>query len=108
MIIGSLTVFCAAMVGGTLAFLLGRYIFRDSVYEFAQKYRIFKAIDHAIEKEGLKMGLLLRLCPIMPFTMLNYVLSLTSMNLKHFVIAMLGAVPIFLVFIYIGTTLSSI
>ena len=43
--VGSLGVFVGAWVGSTLAFLLGRYLFRSSAKNMAAKHRVIKAID---------------------------------------------------------------
>jgi uncharacterized membrane protein YdjX (TVP38/TMEM64 family) len=39
-----------------------------------------QAVEAAVEEEGWKMVLLLRLSPVIPFALLNYMLSLTSIS----------------------------
>ena len=39
-----------------------------------------QAVDAAVEEEGWKMVVLLRLSPVIPFALLNYMLSLTAIS----------------------------
>ena len=67
-----------------------------------------EAIDKAIHKEGLKLVLLLRLCPVMPFNAMNYLMGITSVEAKDYIIGCVGMIPGTLVFVFIGTTISDI
>ena len=69
---------------------------------------MFKAIDKAIESEGLKLIVLLRLCPLIPFTILNYLMGGTAISLRHYAIGSFGMIPGTIVYVFIGTTISSI
>jgi len=44
-IIASTTVFLGASLGSIMAFLLGRYLFRDCVLNMAKEYPMFEAVD---------------------------------------------------------------
>jgi uncharacterized membrane protein YdjX (TVP38/TMEM64 family) len=66
------------------------------------------AIDKAIHSEGLKLVLLLRLCPVLPFNALNYMLGITSVKARDYIIGMVGMLPGTLVYVFIGTTISDI
>ena len=54
---------------------------------------VCRAIDRAVEREGLKIVLLLRLSPIFPFNLLNYALGLTGVRFTDYVIASIGMLP---------------
>ena len=97
-----------ATVGACLAMLLGRFVFKKCVEKAADKYPVLKAIVKAIEKEGLKLIILLRLCPLIPFNTLNYVMGVTPVRFKHFAIGNIGMLPGVLVYIFIGTTISDL
>jgi uncharacterized membrane protein YdjX (TVP38/TMEM64 family) len=60
-------VFFGAFAGSVCSFLLGRYLFRDFVLRLASHYPIFQAVDRALEANGLKIMILLRLSPLIPY-----------------------------------------
>jgi uncharacterized membrane protein YdjX (TVP38/TMEM64 family) len=74
---GSVYVFVAASLGATFAFLIGRYLSRDRVVKYMEAHPKFKALDRAVAQEGLKIVFLTRLCPLLPFNLLNYALGIT-------------------------------
>ncbi|KAJ4969159.1 hypothetical protein NE237_015860 [Protea cynaroides] len=98
-----------ATVGATVAFLLGRTIGRSYVISKLKDYPKFQAVAIAIHRSGFKIVLLLRLVPILPFNMLNYLLSVTPVGLGEYVLASwLGMMPITLALVYVGTTLKDL
>ncbi|KAL8105192.1 hypothetical protein AgCh_029113 [Apium graveolens] len=110
---GLLVGFCAdsigATVGASVAFILGRTIARSFVISKSKNYPQFQAVSLAIEKSGFKIVLLLRLVPFFPFSMVNYLLSVTPVPLGQYVLASwLGMMPMTLALVYIGTTLKDI
>ena len=54
--------------------------------ELAQKNARFKAIDRAIGKNSLKVVTLLRLSPLLPLALSNYLYGLTSVDLPSYVL----------------------
>ena len=61
-----------------------------------------------MDEGGLKVLLLLRLSPVMPFVPLNYVLGLTSVRLWKFAVAsLIGALPGTLLYTYLGTVVGA-
>ena len=100
--------FIGAWIGSILAFILGKYVFREKSEEFAKKYRITKALDKAIQTEGLKVMLLLRLCPLIPFTAMNYVMGITAVTFFDYAVGGLGMIPGTIVYVFVGTTIGSI
>lgn len=58
----------------------------------------------AVEREGFKLVLLLRLSPLFPFNVLNYVLSLTRVRLGTYVAAsLIGMLPGTALDVYLGS-----
>ena len=91
-----------------LAFILGKYVFRSKSEELAAKYRLLSALDKAFKTEGLKVVLLLRLCPLVPFTIFNYVMGITGVSFFDYAVGGLGMLPGTLVYVFVGTTIGSI
>jgi uncharacterized membrane protein YdjX (TVP38/TMEM64 family) len=107
-LVGTASVWVGASIGSLLAFLIGRYIFRDQVARLSEKFRLFRAIDKAMDSEGLKVTFLLRLTPIIPYNAFNYVIALTNLRVIHFCLASFGMLPGTVVYVFIGTNVSNI
>ncbi|MEN9560522.1 MAG: hypothetical protein RLZZ502_1733, partial [Pseudomonadota bacterium] len=97
----------SATVGGTLAFLSTRYLFRDSVQsKFAQQ---LQGINAGMEKEGAFYLFGLRLVPVMPFFLINTLMGLTPIKTRTFFwVSLLGMIPGTLVFVNAGKALAQI
>jgi uncharacterized membrane protein YdjX (TVP38/TMEM64 family) len=106
--IATSAVFIGASIGATIAFLLGRYVFRESLQEKIQRYPKFMAVEEAFQEEGLKLVLLLRLSPLIPFNLFNYFMGVTSVKMLHYVIGHVGMLPGTLAYVYFGSALGSI
>nr|TKR78383.1 transmembrane protein 64-like [Populus alba] len=102
--------FVADSIGAAgAAFLLGRTIGRSFVVSKLKDYPKFSSVAIAIQKSGFKIVLLLRLVPLLPFKMLNYLLSITPVPIREYMLASwIGMMPITLALVYIGTTLKDL
>lgn len=98
-----------ATLGATAAFLLGRTIGKSYVTSKIKHYPKFQAVSIAIQRSGFKIVLLLRVVPILPFNVLNYLLSVTPVRLGEYMLATwLGMMPITFALVYVGTTLKDL
>lgn len=98
-----------ATIGAAAAFLLGRTIGRSFVISKLKDYPQFRAVAIAIRRSGFKIVLLLRLVPLLPFNMLNYLLSVTPVSIWEYMLASwLGMMPITFALVYVGTTLKDL
>ena len=100
---GSVYVLTAAIIGAILAFIVGRYLSRDWVARQINKYPKFGAINLAVAKEGWKIVLLTRLCPIFPFNLLNYAFGVTQVSLKDYILGSFGIIPGTVMYVYMGS-----
>lgn len=102
---GTLLVWLGQSIGQVFAFVIGRYLLRDVVVaNVVTRYRKFAAVDKALEREGWKLVVLLRLSPIVPWNMLNYLLSVTGVPLFAYSWASSVAVlPWLSLFTYVGS-----
>lgn len=105
---GSLVVMVGATSGAAAAFLLGRYALRSLVADKAAKYRILAAIDRALQGQGFKMVVLLRLSPVIPFNAFNYFMGLTGVGFVPYVLGSIGMIPGTVFFVYLGSLLSDV
>jgi len=86
-----------SLVGGCLgalgAFVIGRYAVRRLFAERFAASRALSSIDRAVAEDAVRILVLLRLSPIMPFNVLNYVLGASSIRLRDFLVGSIGMVP---------------
>ena len=99
---GVAVAFVGASLGASAAFVIARYAARGRVERRIAGNERFRAIDHAIGREGRKIVLLLRLSPVFPFNLLNYALGLTRVRFIDYVLAMPGMLPGAILYVYTG------
>lgn len=94
----------SATLGAAVAFFLGRYLARDRVNQWIKRDRRLVALNHAVSAEGWRVVGLLRLSPLIPYGMQNYLLSVTQIDFIPFVLATLfGVMPATALYVYIGS-----
>lgn len=101
-------VYIGASSGALLVFLLVRFLIQDTALNMSKRYKLWNAIKKAIEKNGFKVVVLLRLNPIIPFNVLNYLLGTSSIKFKDYAAGMIGMIPGTLLVSFIGSTLGTL
>jgi uncharacterized membrane protein YdjX (TVP38/TMEM64 family) len=100
---GGLIVWISATIAAGAAFLIARYLARHRVEKIARKNEKFEAVDRAIAKSGWKVVLMLRISPILPYTIANYLYGLTAIRFVPYMIATaIGILPMVAVYVSIG------
>jgi uncharacterized membrane protein YdjX (TVP38/TMEM64 family) len=100
---GMLIVSLGSTVGASLAFLIARYFARQHVAALAARNRMLGAIDRAIAEGGWKVVAMLRLSPLIPFNLQNYLYGLTPIRFVPYVISSwLAMLPGTLLYVYLG------
>jgi len=108
-VVGTITVSIASMLGACAAFALGRTFAREWVAGKVAGHPRFAAIDAAVGEEGFKIVLLTRLSPVFPFNLLNYALGLTRVSFRSYALASwVGMLPATILVVTIGSSLGSI
>ena len=102
-----LKAFFVVLIGATLgawaAFLIGRYLARSAVEERFGRSERFQAVDQAVGEEGWKIVMLMRLSPLVPFNLQNYLFGLTDVRFWHYAWAtFFGIMPGTLMYVYFG------
>jgi uncharacterized membrane protein YdjX (TVP38/TMEM64 family) len=91
---------CAA----SIAFLLGRTLLRDWARTKLARFPRAGALDRALGKNSFKLVLLLRLSPVIPFSLLNYGLGVSQVPLGSYVLAsLIGMLPATWLYAYLGS-----
>jgi uncharacterized membrane protein YdjX (TVP38/TMEM64 family) len=96
----------AATAGACCAFLVGRLVARDPEALARGDGRVARAA-RAIGRGGLRLVLLLRLAPVVPFSVLNFAFGATPTRLGAFALgSVLGSIPSQLGYALLGMVLA--
>ncbi|HEY7863123.1 MAG TPA: TVP38/TMEM64 family protein [Thermoanaerobaculia bacterium] len=94
-----------ATLGAAAAFQLARHAARRRVERLAQGNATFGAIDRAVAAHGWKVVLLLRMSPVVPYTISNYLYGLTAIRFWPYVAATaVGSIPVSFLYVSLGAT----
>jgi uncharacterized membrane protein YdjX (TVP38/TMEM64 family) len=100
---GVLLVWISATAAAVLGFLIARYFARHRIEQLAKRNEKYEAVDRAIKRHGWKVVLLLRISPLLPYTISNYIYGLTAVDFVHYLIATaVGMLPMVAVYVSIG------
>jgi len=104
---GLIIISFASTIGASLAFLVSRYLFRDSIQKrFGSS---LKSINDGIAKDGAFYLFALRLVPAFPFFVINLVMGLTTIKLKtYYWVSQVGMLAGTIVYVNAGTQLAQI
>lgn len=104
---GFLLVSFASTAGATLAFLISRFLLRDSIeLRFGERLKKF---NDALEREGAFYLFTLRLIPVVPFFVINLVMGLTALKTRTFWwVSQMGMLPGTAVYVYAGSRFPSL
>ncbi|MHA7155624.1 TVP38/TMEM64 family protein [Arthrobacter sp. TMN-50] len=98
---GLVIVYCAAMIGASAAFWLGRGLGRDAVERFTGT-RVAK-VDALLTRRGFVAVIGVRLVPVLPFTAINYSAGLTALGWwPYFFGTLIGILPGTMSFLALG------
>ncbi|MCO5169043.1 MAG: VTT domain-containing protein [Planctomycetes bacterium] len=102
-LLGTAVVSLASTTAAALAFLVARHAARDAVAAVARRRRAFGAIDRAVGEGGWKVVALLRLSPLVPFSLGNYLFGLTRVGFVAYVLASwVAMLPGTFLYVYLG------
>ncbi len=93
-----------SVLGAAAACAVGRFVARDWILRRSAAWPRFRALDAATQNDGFVIVLLARLSPLIPYNLLNYALSVTSVRLRDYMSATwLGMLPVTVLYVYMGS-----
>ena len=98
---GLLWVVLAGTLSAIVIFLLARHLFQSRITQLLEAHPKIRAIDAATSDSGLRLMVLLRLSPL-SFTLLSYLLAVSRVRFRTYVLACLGMFPGNFSTVYIG------
>jgi len=99
---GVLYVALGASLGAALAFVAARHVVRRFVEAYVDRHPRLAAIDRAVEAEGARLVFLLRLSPLVPYVFLNYILGVSRVSFRDYMLGLTGMLPIAAAYVYGG------
>jgi uncharacterized membrane protein YdjX (TVP38/TMEM64 family) len=97
-------VVASATTGAAIAFLIARYFAFQAVDRALEKRPFTRALKQAVRKEGWKFMVLLRISPLVPFNLNNYLLGDAPVSFASYIFAtLIGTLPGTALYIYLGT-----
>lgn len=99
-----------AVIGASVAFLLARYLGEPFVsHQMSSKWSQIEKHKRALENESFSIIVVLRLIPLVPFSVLTLVLGLTKIRFREFIAATtIGMLPGTFAYVYAGHSLSTL
>jgi uncharacterized membrane protein YdjX (TVP38/TMEM64 family) len=91
------------MLGAAIAFALTRSALRPAIaHKLAANQRLAR-LDQAVGRDGWRLVLLMRVSPVMPFSLTSYALGLSAISPRDYALGTLAALPALLLYVAIGT-----
>jgi uncharacterized membrane protein YdjX (TVP38/TMEM64 family) len=102
---GLCAVMTGAMAAALAAFLVARHVLRDRIKEHYTRKGTPAAIDRALRAEGWRAVALLRVSPVIPFAVKNYLFGVSRVRMRDYLLGtFVGKLPGALVFTALGAT----
>ncbi len=101
--VGFLVAAVSTLAGAWLAFALSRSMFRPAIARRLARSPRLARIDRAVDRDGWKLVFLLRMSPVMPFAATSYLLGLSAVSRRNYLIGTLGAMPALGGYVFVGS-----
>jgi uncharacterized membrane protein YdjX (TVP38/TMEM64 family) len=91
------------LLGAVIAFGLSRSLFRPAVAGLVARHASLNGFDTSISQHGWSLVCLLRLSPVMPFSITSYLLGLSSVRFGEYLAGTVASFPALLMYVFLGT-----
>jgi uncharacterized membrane protein YdjX (TVP38/TMEM64 family) len=99
---GTIFTFVGALLGASAVFAVTSSLGRKRVLAWLDRDRRIAAVRQAVVGRGVWIMFLLRLSPLVPYTLLNYALALSGVRYRDFALATVGMLPAIVMYAYYG------
>lgn len=90
------------LAGALTAFGLSRSAFRQVISRTLNRSRRLTRLDGMVGQQGWKLVCLLRISPLMPFSLTSYALGLSSISLADYMLGTLASLPALFLYVWLG------
>jgi len=107
--IGSIVSVVGCDIGACLSFFLGKTLGREWAQEKIVSNPKYELINRAVEKNGFLIIFLIRLSPVFPFGICNYLFGITNITFwKYWASTTLGLIPCTVAYTYLGSLMRNL
>jgi uncharacterized membrane protein YdjX (TVP38/TMEM64 family) len=100
--IGFLAGAAGILSGALIAFGLSRSMLRPWIGRMLRHGARLAALDAVIARDGWRLVALLRISPVMPFSLTSYALGFSGIGLRDYALGTLASLPLLLGYVVIG------
>jgi uncharacterized membrane protein YdjX (TVP38/TMEM64 family) len=100
--LGFLLAAAGVLTGAVLAFALARSAFRPGIARLVEGRARLGRMDSAVAKDGWRLVCLMRVSPVMPFSVTSYALGLTAIRFRCYALGTLASLPALLLYVVLG------
>ncbi len=95
------------LVGATVTFLLSRSLVRPLIKRWVGGRARAGAFDEALGRQGWRIVCLMRVSPAAPFVLTSYLLGLSKVSFRDYIVGTLAALPALLGYVVVGDLAAS-
>jgi len=105
---GSLLVLVGASLGASVVYAIAAPFADARWMRRVTRDQRVAAVKEAVGGGGVRIMLLLRLSPLIPYSILNYALALSGVRYADFVVALVGMIPAIVLYTYYGKVVGDV
>ncbi len=107
--LGTLLVVIASNIGTQITFFISRFAGRDFVSKMIKNKSFLDKLSNKFEENDFLVMLYIRLIPLFPFNIINYLCGLTPVRYKSYTLAtFIGMLPGSFIYVYLSTSVVNI
>lgn len=91
------------MLGAIGTFALARSMLRGLILQLVSRRASFRRLDSALAGNGWQLVLLMRISPVMPFSLTSFALGLSGIAPRTYLLGTLASLPALLLYVVLGT-----
>jgi uncharacterized membrane protein YdjX (TVP38/TMEM64 family) len=100
---GYLLAAASGLIAVAVTYAVGKKLWRSRVEALRRDHPRFESIYEAISKHGPMLVFLIRLNPLLPFSVLNYLFTIPKLDFRKYLISsFLGMTPDIFFYLYVG------
>jgi uncharacterized membrane protein YdjX (TVP38/TMEM64 family) len=99
---GTLYVYIGAVLGSSAVYALAAPLARSRILRWVDRDPRVAAARLAVVDRSAWIMFLLRLSPLVPYTLLNYALAFSGVRYRDFLVASIGMIPAIVMYVYYG------